>query len=174
MLARGLTLSLTALIVSGMLAESAGADQHKKPRRVIADEEYYAAPPIIRMLPGVRIFFGDYALSEEEFDRRYGKRRRFDESYYEPQPAQPRKKPAAKSQAQKKAAPADQTAKAAAATGLSCDKAASVVAGYGFTGVTPASCGGKTYAFNATRDGKFFAIKLNAANGELTEVKKLP
>ena len=33
---------------------------------------------------------------------------------------------------------------------------------------------GKVYAFNAQRGGKSFAIKLDSASGELTEVKKLP
>ena len=42
-----------------------------------------------------------------------------------------------------------------------------------FRRVKAESCNGKVYAFNATRDGKPFAIKVDAANGELTEVKKL-
>ena len=63
---------------------------------------------------------------------------------------------------------------AAATAGLSCDKAGTIVTGYGFSGVKAQSCKGKVYAFNATRDGKSFAIKLDAASGELTEVKKLP
>ena len=56
---------------------------------------------------------------------------------------------------------------------MSCDKAGSIVSGYGFSSVNPTSCKGKVYAFNATRDGKSFTIKLDAASGELTEVKKL-
>jgi hypothetical protein len=62
---------------------------------------------------------------------------------------------------------------ASSSKGISCDKAGQIISGYGFTGVKPATCAGQVYAFNATRDGKNFAIKLNAANGELTEVKKL-
>jgi len=34
------------------------------------------------------------------------------------------------------------------------------------------TCSGKVYAFNATRDGKPFSVKLNSSSGELTEVKK--
>jgi hypothetical protein len=55
---------------------------------------------------------------------------------------------------------------------LSCGKASDIIVGYGFSAVKPAACSGKTYAFNATRDGKAFTIKLDAATGELTEVKK--
>ena len=57
---------------------------------------------------------------------------------------------------------------------LSCDKATEVVSGYGFSSVEASACSGKLYAFNAKRDGKTFAIKLDPVSGELTEVKKLP
>ena len=56
---------------------------------------------------------------------------------------------------------------------LSCDKASSILSGYGFSDIKAASCTGHVYAFNATRDGKPYAVKLNAANGELTEVRKV-
>lgn len=58
-------------------------------------------------------------------------------------------------------------------TSLSCDKATSIVTGYGFSGVTPKDCQGQVYEFGATRDGKKFLIKLSAASGELTDVKKV-
>ena len=57
---------------------------------------------------------------------------------------------------------------------LSCEKATSVVSGFGFSSVEASSCAGKVYAFNAKRGGNSFAIKLDPASGELTEVKKLP
>ena len=57
---------------------------------------------------------------------------------------------------------------------LSCEKATTVVSGFGFSSVEAASCAGKVYAFNAKRGGKSFAIKLDPTSGELTEVKKLP
>ena len=57
---------------------------------------------------------------------------------------------------------------------MSCEKATAVVSGFGFSSVEAASCSGKLYAFNAKRDGKSFAIKLDPASGELKEVKKLP
>ena len=195
MFLRGLNLCLAALLAIGLFAGAAGADQQKKPRRVIIEDEYYAGPAFIRRVPGLRIFFGDYALSEEEFDELYGRRARrdaeaYDERYYEPELAKPKRKATkkkaeqsnkkktaakpAKQAPQKEASAAQKKAAPAKSTGLSCEKASSVVTGYGFSSVTPSNCEGKVYAFNAQRDGKSFAIKLDPASGELTEVKKLP
>ena len=57
--------------------------------------------------------------------------------------------------------------------GMTCDKAEKIVSGYGFTSVIPTSCTGQIFAFNATRSGKAYVIKLSSASGELTEVKKV-
>jgi len=62
---------------------------------------------------------------------------------------------------------------ASAAPGISCDKAGAIVSGYGFTSVKPTTCTGQVFAFNATRSGKAYVIKLSSASGELTEVKKV-
>jgi hypothetical protein len=62
---------------------------------------------------------------------------------------------------------------ASAATAISCDKAEEIVSGYGFANVTPATCTGQVFAFNATRSGNTYVIKLNSASGELTEVNKV-
>jgi hypothetical protein len=185
MFVRGITLSLAALFAFGVLAESADADHRKKPRRIIIEEGYYPGPAFIREVPGLRIFFGDYALTEEEFDELYGTSRRVYRDDDEPEFVQPRRKSTEREQQRQKqkkttAKPAKQpeqkkaASKTASAAGLSCEKATSVVSGYGFSSVTPSSCKGKVYAFNAMRDGKSFAIKLDPASGELTEVKKLP
>ena len=56
---------------------------------------------------------------------------------------------------------------------MTCDKAGKIISGYGFTSVKPTSCAGQVFAFNATRSGKAYVIKLSAASGELTEVKKV-
>ncbi len=56
---------------------------------------------------------------------------------------------------------------------ISCDKAAGIVSGFGFTAVSPQLCVGKTYAFKAMRDGKQFEVRISSASGELTEVRKL-
>lgn len=198
MFVRGITLSMAALLAAGMLGTAAEAGHRRLPPPPPPDEEYYPGPPVIRYIPGLRYFFGDYGLTEEEYDRLYGDgERNFDESYYEPEPIPPKRKPLKKpppppspkpvagqdsgqSTAAPPAAAKQQPQKTAAAspkpatTGMSCEKAGSVITGYGFTSVTPASCSGNLYAFNAKRDGKSFAIKLNPANGELTDVKKLP
>jgi hypothetical protein len=62
---------------------------------------------------------------------------------------------------------------ASAVSGMSCDKAGEIVSGYGFTSVKPTTCTGQVFAFNATRSGKAYVIKLSSASGELTEVKKV-
>ena len=74
---------------------------------------------------------------------------------------------------EKKAAVATNKNAGPAAAGMSCDKAEKIVSGYGFTSVKPATCTGQVFAFNATRSGKAYVIKLSAASGELTEVKKV-
>jgi outer membrane biosynthesis protein TonB len=59
------------------------------------------------------------------------------------------------------------------AGGMSCAKATQIVSGYGFDSVSPQACSGKVYAFNALRGGKSFVVRVDAASGELTEVKKV-
>ncbi len=126
-----------------------------------------------------------YYFDEPEPDRFY----EYDESYYEPEfmgpdrepaPQKPRKKrqPAASvpDAAKTKTAIAKATAAQAqpkSSAALSCDKATAIVTGYGFATVKAEDCQGQVYVFNATRDGKTYAIKLSALSGELTEVKKL-
>lgn len=210
--ARRLTLAL-CLLASAAMAGQAHAE-HRQKRRVIIQEQVYA-PGFFEHIPGVRTLFGDYALTEEEYNALYGPDAQdFDESYYEPEPAAPMKpkskpgtkqgaktpaaKPASKPAAAKTAAkPAAETGKDEVETasttpdsgsealsakpaagkvadkGMTCEKASGIVSGYGFSAVTPQSCAGKVYAFNGSRGGKNFAIKLDPASGELTEVKKL-
>ena len=74
---------------------------------------------------------------------------------------------------EKKALASVETKAAPATTGMSCDKAEKIVSGYGFTSVKPTTCTGQVFAFNATRSGKAYVIKLSSASGELTEVKKV-
>ncbi len=186
----GVVLSCTVLLAFTALSVTAEAGDRRKFRRLGAPgDHYYAGPGFVHRMPGLRLMFGDYALSEEEFNALYGEGEEFDESYYEPQPlatTKPKVKPAAKPAiAAKPAAVKPVTASnaegpvtapppaPAATTALTCGKAGTIIEGYGFSGVKAGSCKGKVYAFNATRDGKSFAIKVNAANGELTEVKKL-
>lgn len=196
MFLRGITLSLAVFLAIGVLGTAAEAEQRKPPPP--PPEEGYSGPTLLRHIPGLRILFGDDAMSEDQYDNHSGKADGFDESYYEPQPAPPPKqkkkaavtvqKPSAAANdaasvntgataADGTAIPPQKTASAApkpGTGGLSCEKAAAVITGYGFSDVAPANCAGKLYAFNAKRDGKAFAIKFNSASGELTEVKKLP
>jgi hypothetical protein len=114
-----------------------------------------------------RRFYGYSRDDEDEYD---------DEDYYEPEYVPPKKKKkvkaAAKPSAKTAAKPEAKKKKEQQAQSLSCDKASEIVSGYGFTSVKSTSCKGPVYAFNASRDGKPFSIKMNSASGELTEVKK--
>ena len=121
----------------------------------------------------------------DHYDRRYQQNQQ--DSYYDPQydpqydaPVTvnpPKRKtaitaPVAKPVV-KKATVATVKKPAPSAAGMSCDKAGSIISGYGFSSVTPNSCKGQVFAFNATRSGKAYVVKLSAASGELTEVKKV-
>jgi hypothetical protein len=55
---------------------------------------------------------------------------------------------------------------------LSCEAASDIIKGFGFSDVQPTSCSGQVYDFSAARDGSAYVIKLSAADGELTEVRK--
>ena len=55
---------------------------------------------------------------------------------------------------------------------ITCDAAARIVAGYAFSEVTPVSCSGGSYVFQAKRQDKAFSITLSAKNGDLIKVKK--
>jgi len=56
--------------------------------------------------------------------------------------------------------------------GLSCEAAAEIVEDFGFSDVQSTSCSGETYGFDASRDGNSYAIRVSAADGELTEVRR--
>lgn len=186
---RGLSLFGVALLALGHHADAASAGSERREAPSVYDDTY-SGPPVIRRIPGVRILFGDSVQDEDAFDdvdgqKKKKKRKQLDESYYEPAPAAPVKpkvaKPPARSAAQPPANPALPQKSAATAPAkplaegpLSCEKATSVVSGYGFSSVEAATCSGKLYAFNAKRGGNSFAIKLDPASGQLTEVKKLP
>ena len=178
--------AIAAVFITGSLAADAFAD-HRRWHRVRPYDRYYAGPEVVQV-PGVlRLMFGGYRMSPEAYDEIYGSDD-FDESYYDPQIDEPVKKlkprKTVKPAAAKLVTPALKPKKdvatasiakpaAAAKSVMTCDKATSIVGDYGFSSVKPSDCQGEVYAFNATRDGKSFAIKLNAASGELTEVKKL-
>ena len=70
--------------------------------------------------------------------------------------------------------PEQSTAREASTSGagISCEAGADIVESFGFSDVQSTGCSGDTYGFDATRDGNAYSIRLSAANGELTEVRK--
>jgi hypothetical protein len=111
-------ISLVACLAAVLAASATGAEQRYQPRRGPAYDHYYAGPEFLKGIPGLRVLFGDYALTEDEYNELYGTpgAERFDESYYEPRakvPAAANKKPAATSS---RNAPAKKTATGSAAT----------------------------------------------------------
>ena len=89
-----------------------------------------------------------------------------------PREAAPAHKPSVAG-VEKKAGSSGGKKTAGAANAISCDKAEKIVSGYGFANVTPTTCTGQVFAFNATRSVNTYVIKLNSASGELTEVNKV-
>ena len=187
---RAFGLSGLALVALGATVHGASAGgNHGEPPPVY---ETYTGPPIQRHKPGIRLLFGDYALTQDQYNQLYDKKKKkIDETYYEPQPVVPAKPKPVKPATKTATAPTDaakingnpalpqktQTASAAkplADGPLTCEKATEGVSGYGFSSVEASSCTGRLYDFNAKRGGKSFAIKLDSTSGELTEVKKLP
>ncbi|MCX7348157.1 MAG: hypothetical protein NTZ54_01060 [Alphaproteobacteria bacterium] len=180
---RGISLSGAALLALACLAAPGWAGSNGTGATGYGED--YSAPAIIRRIPGLRILFGmDTPPQDANSQPGDKKKKKIDESYYEPQPAPAKPKvvkPAAPKTAVAPANPAlpQKTASAAPAKPpgdgpLTCEKATELVSGYGFSSVEASSCTGTVYAFNAKRGGKSFAIKLNPASGQLTEVKKLP
>jgi hypothetical protein len=124
--------------------------------------------------------YDPYLDDREYYDQRNGY---YDPQYDEPRYVKPRKKkktakivpkenPAPKKSAavapKKAAKPTQQASRA-----VSCEKAGKIILDYGFSSVKPTSCAGQVYAFNATRGGKPYVVRLSSASGELTEVKKV-
>jgi hypothetical protein len=184
---RGISLmGLGLLAQAGLAGPGLAGGNHGEPPPVY--EQEYSGPPIIRRIPGLRILFGDRTISEDEVNQGDGgkkKKKKIDETYYEPQPTQTVKPKVVKPPPPKtgtvntnpalpQKTAAATSAKAPGSGPLTCESATQVVAGFGFSSVEASSCSGKIYAFNAKRGGKSFAIKLDPASGQLTEVKKLP
>lgn len=160
------------LLSLSVLAGPAHVSAPSQPTQLIlVANDDAVGPTFLRKIPLVKDLFGyDASGTTEDASQTGTASPPIDESYYEPEPltAPPPGKPAA-------AKPATATKKTTTpVTALSCEKATLVVSGFGFSSVEAASCSGRIYAFNARRDGKAFAIKLDSSSGELTEVRKLP
>jgi hypothetical protein len=165
-------LAILTLAGASALAQPAVAQERGQNGEFMVAQDDSSDSTFLRRIPGIRLLLGDRPPASENPEAPANKKNKknFDESYYEPEPANPVKpQPTAPAKAKPPAKPA-----AVAAPPMSCEQATSVVSGFGFSSVEAASCAGKIYAFNAKRDGKSFAIKLDPASGELKEVKKLP
>ncbi len=131
-----------------------------------------------------RYYYDDYEppFRQYEFEQGY-----YEPDVYNPPPRKLKKKKSIKTPvvtAKKNTAVAAATkpveppvakpvaAAAASSKLIACDKAQSIVGGYGFEGVKASDCEGQLYAFTGTRGGKPYSIKLSSISGELTEVKK--
>lgn len=190
MINRAVLVAVSAALAAGFLASDVQAGARFGVRFWHGQRSYYPGPEYIPPPRYYRYFIAPEDLQQDDqFDQAYGEN--FDDSYYDPSydppvpktapvrkkaaaaPVEP--KPAQHKQTSVKTATqssGDTAAPKPAAT-LSCDKAAGIVSGYGFGSVKASDCEGQVYAFNASRSGKSYAIKLNAVSGELTEVKKL-
>lgn len=158
---------LTVLCAAMAFAATADADSRWKFRYYSYDPDYdfYYGPEYVpqpRYYRYTRRDRRDYLYDDDDDDYAY------DPDYYEPEYVPPRKKRKAYAKPQIEQ---PKTVKKKATT-ISCAKAGQIVSGYGFKSVEQVSCKGQVYAFNATRDGKPFTVKLSSASGELTEVKK--
>ena len=190
MIHRALIATLAAGLAAGLLSIDAEAGHRFKNHWFYS---YDGNPP-----PRYSRYYRNYEdISPEEYEQLYGDD--LDEAYYDPyyeppvRKLKPAKKKAVKSQpaptARKKATPlktaapsvekpkitvpAAEKPKPQSTASLSCDKAGAIISGYGFSAIKASDCTGQVYAFDAARDGKSYAIKLNAASGELTEVRKV-
>jgi len=135
------------------------------------DYDYYYGPEYLPEPNYYRYFRRDRPDYNDD-DEDYA----YEPDYYQPEYVPPRKRktyarPQYQLPSRPQAAKKTQAAKQMP-TSISCAKAGQIVSGYGFKSVETVTCKGQVYAFNATRDGKPFAVKLNSASGELTEVKK--
>lgn len=160
---------VVAALMSGTMAVSGVADAGSKVQfryyTYDPDYDYYYGPEYIPEPRYYRYFRRDrpaYLYEDDRDDYAY------EPDYYEPEYIPPRKR---RTYANPQPPPKPPAAKKKP-TSISCSKAGQIVSGYGFKGVQQVTCTGKIYAFNATRDGKPFSIKLNSSSGELTEVKK--
>jgi hypothetical protein len=172
MLVRLGLIAAALLSVTMAFAGSADADSRWRFRYYNYDPDYdfYYGP---EYLPQPRYY--RYQQRDREYDDEddYA----YEPEYYEPEYIPPRKKRKVYATPENEQMPGTgQKAKTQAAKkkpgAISCAKAGEIVSGYGFKSVEQVSCKGQVYAFNATRDGKPFSVKLSAASGELTEVKK--
>jgi hypothetical protein len=170
MISRRTGLAILATAAVGLLGAS-GADAGSRVHLNLfpfgpAYDDYYSGPIFV---PAPRYYY--YEPRRRHLRPRYYTYQ-YEPDYYEPE-VDPEYLPPPRVKKSKLPTSKTVTKSVQKTTGtLSCGKASKIVSDYGFNEVTPTSCGGKVYAFQAKRDGKPFSIKVSSASGELTEVKK--
>ena len=120
-------------------------------------------------------YYGNYGAAPPGYQKPLVKRKYLPRSaYQEPNAYQPAPKPKVtkKPVTQAYAAPTIKPNTASSSKKMSCEKAKTIIGGYGFNNVRSQTCDGSVYNFLAQRDGKNFAIKVSSMSGELTEVKR--
>ena len=162
--------ALALLSVTLAFAGGADADSRWKHRYYTYDPDYdfYYGPeylPQPRYYRYLRLSVAPVSMKTTMATEGY------EPDYYEPEYIPPRKKRKSVARSQIEEKSRTQAVEEADLDHL--HKAGEIVSGYGFKSVEQVSCKGQVYAFNATRDGKPFSVKLSAASGELTEVRKL-
>jgi hypothetical protein len=111
-----------------------------------------------------------YVDPEWDIRRPTGKRSRSKEARKRKEPAAPSKQATAETKKQvvartkKKASPTKKR--------ITCEAGAEIVAGYAFSSVTPQTCSGGTYTFQAMRENRPYTVELSARTGELIRVVK--
>jgi len=163
---------ITAAVLCATMAFASYADAGSRLKfRYYAydpDYDYYYGPEYLPEPGYYRYFHRDRPayLDDNDDDEDYA----YEPDYYEPRYLPQRKR---KSYARPELqSPSGTEAARKRPTSVTCAKAGQIISGYGFKSVETVTCKGQIYAFNATRDGKPFSVKLNSASGELTEVKK--
>lgn len=130
------------------------------------DDDYDTAPRIYQEPPLKRRYQPPKSAYQ---DYNYQPPKSVYENPYQP----PRKKKTTANVPAKQASVALTAKPSTKATGkVSCDKAKTIIGGYGFSDVQSKGCDGSVYSFSARRDGKNFDIKVSSLSGELTEVKR--
>ncbi len=169
---------VAAALMCGTIAFAGAADAGSKLKfryyTQDPDYDYYYGPEYIPEPRYYRYFRRDrpaYLYEDQGDYDDYA----YEPDYYEPEYIPPRKRKVyAKPQIQERPQTPrkQQQATKKKPTSITCAKAGQIVSGYGFKSVEQVTCKGQVYAFNATRDGKPFTVKLSSSSGQLTEVKK--
>lgn len=175
---------MAGTIAAGVVFMLMPADPAEARDRKFRFQPYYGGLYIVPRYARPRVYYDFY--EPPPFDRYEFEQGYYEPDYYAPPPRKLKKKKTVKAlpSTKKKTAVASNqkldepttqkpVAKPSSGKLIDCEKAQSIVGGYGFDGVKASDCDGQLYAFTALRGGKPYSIKLSSVSGELTEVKKV-